>query len=109
MRISNQINIVDMEKNALVKTKSIAKEFSTDPKPDWGAYFNNKLFVTLRGITPLSGIPGLVNEARTPGVAALKVPDNTCKNVNWSKKDLLPMNENGVASDPHGLAVIRLN
>ena len=56
MRISNQINIVDMEKNTLVKTKTIAKQFSPDPKPDWSVYYNNKLYVTLRGITPLSGI-----------------------------------------------------
>ena len=116
MRVSNDVNFVDLQTNKVVATESMATSFSPDPKPDVADIVGNKMFIALRGAKPLSAIGSLENAGRTPGVAVLTISDD-CKSSSWEEKDLASMEdpdrlvtlEDGSevsASDPHGLEVI---
>ncbi len=116
MRVSNEINIIDLQTHQVVKTLSMVRPFSPDPKPDLTDIREGKLFVALRGPKPLTAIGALENPQRTPGVAVLSV-DKTCQSFEWEAKDLASMSDksrtialkNGAqatASDPHGLVVV---
>ena len=115
MRVSNDINFVDLQTNKVVATQSMATSFSPDPKPDVAHIVGNKMFIALRGSKPLSAIGSLEN-VRTPGVAVLTISDD-CKSSSWEEKDLASMEDPDrleklkdgsvvSASDPHGLEVI---
>jgi len=115
MRVSNDVNFVDLQTNQVVATQSMATSFSPDPKPDVAHIVGNKMFIALRGAKPLSAIGSLEN-VRTPGVAVLTISDD-CKSSSWEEKDLASMEDpdrlvtlkDGTevsASDPHGLEVI---
>ena len=116
MRVSNDVNFVDLQTNKVVATQSMATSFSPDPKPDVAHILGNKMFITLRGAKPLSAIGSLENVQRTPGVAVLTISDD-CKSFSWEENDIASM-ENSArlitlkdgseasASDPHGLEVI---
>ena len=105
MRVSNDVNVVELKTRRVAKTISIARPFSPDPKPDVSELQGNRLFVTLRGANPLTAINDLKNPARTPGVAVLTVGSD-CHSVSWKAADLMPMKNNPDA-DPHGLRVFR--
>ncbi len=115
MRVSNEINSVDLQAQEVVRTRSLARPWSTDPKPDLADIVGDRMFVTLRGPKPLTAIPTLENAARTPGVAVLKVHTN-CNTFDWDSKDIAPMvNPNTTtlsdgtvvtSADPHGLEVV---
>lgn len=105
MRVSNDVNVVELRTNRVAATRSIARPFSPDPKPDVGEMIGNRLFVALRGANPLTAIDALKNPARTPGVAILTVSED-CHSVSWKASDLMPM-KNNPAADPHGLNVFR--
>ncbi len=115
MRVSNDVNFVDLQTNKVVETQSMATSFSPDPKPDVAHIVGNKMFIALRGSKPLSAIGSLEN-VRTPGVAVLTISDD-CKSSSWEEKDLASMEDPDrliilkdgsevSASDPHGLEVI---
>jgi hypothetical protein len=105
MRVSNDVNVVELKTNRVAAPRSIARPFSPDPKPDVGELIGNRLFVALRGANPLTAINTLKNPARTPGVAVLTVSES-CHAVSWKASDLMPMKNNPDA-DPHGLNVFR--
>ena len=116
MRVSNDVNFVDLQTNKVVATESMATSFSPDPKPDVAHIVGNKMFIALRGAKPLSAIGSLENADRTPGVAVLTISDD-CKSSSWEEKDLASMEDPDrlvtlkdgseiSASDPHGLEVI---
>ena len=116
MRVSNDVNFVDLQTNKVVATQSMATSFSPDPKPDVAHILGNKMFITLRGAQPLSAIGSLESADRTPGVAVLTISDD-CKSLSWEEEDLASMNDSKrmvtlkdgtevSASDPHGLEVI---
>ena len=116
MRVSNDVNFIDLQTNEVVATQSMATPFSPDPKPDVADIVGNKMFIALRGAKPLSAIGSLENADRTPGVAVLTISDD-CKSSSWEEKDLASMEDldrlitlkDGAevsASDPHGLEVI---
>ena len=116
MRVSNDVNFVDLQTNKVVATQSMATSFSPDPKPDVAHIVGNKMFIALRGAKPLSAIGSLESAARTPGVAVLTISDD-CKSLSWEEEDLASMNDSKrmvtlkdgtevSASDPHGLEVI---
>jgi hypothetical protein len=116
MRVSNDVNFVDLQTNKVVATQSMATSFSPDPKPDVAHILGNKMFISLRGSKPLSAIGSLENVQRTPGVAVLTISDD-CKSSSWEEKDLASMEDPDrlitlkdgsevSASDPHGLEVI---
>jgi len=116
MRVSNDVNFVDLQTNKVVATESMATSFSPDPKPDVADIVGNKMFIALRGAKPLSAIGSLESVDRTPGVAVLTISDD-CKSFSWEEEDLASMEdpdrlvtlEDGSevsASDPHGLEVI---
>ena len=116
MRVSNDVNFVDLQTNKVVATQSMASSFSPDPKPDVADIVGNKMFIALRGAKPLSAIGSLESAARTPGVAVLTISDD-CKSLSWEEEDLASMNDPDrlvtlkdgsevSASDPHGLEVI---
>lgn len=105
MRVSNEVNVVELKTGRVAATRSIARAFSPDPKPDVGELMGNRLFVTLRGANPLTAINELKNPARTPGVAALTVSES-CHSVGWKESDLMPM-KNNPGADPHGLRIFR--
>jgi len=116
MRVSNDVNFVDLQTNKVVATQSMATSFSPDPKPDVADIVGNKMFIALRGAKPLSAIGSLESADRTPGVAVLTISDD-CKSLSWEEEDLASMNDSKrmvtlkdgtevSASDPHGLEVI---
>ena len=116
MRVSNDVNFVDLQTNKVVATQSMATSFSPDPKPDVADIVGNKMFIALRGAKPLSAIGSLESVDRTPGVAVLTISDD-CKSLSWEEEDLASMNDPDrlvtlkdgsevSASDPHGLEVI---
>ena len=116
MRVSNDVNFVDLQTNKVVATESMATSFSPDPKPDVADIVGNKMFIALRGAKPLSAIGSLENADRTPGVAVLTISDD-CKSSSWEEEDLASMEDPDrlvtlkdgsevSASDPHGLEVI---
>ena len=117
MRVSNDVNFVDLQTNTVVATQSMSAPFSEDPKPDVADIVGNKMFIALRGAKPLSAIGALEFAGRTPGVAVLTINDS-CNGFSWESKDLASMDDparlvDGIfpgqkisAADPHGLEVI---
>ena len=114
MRVSNDVNFVDLQSNTVVATQSMSTSFSKDPKPDVADIVGNKMFIALRGAKPLSAIGALEFAGRTPGVAVLTINDD-CKGFSWDAKDIASMDDSrrlvdGIfpgqqisAADPHGL------
>ncbi len=78
MRVSNEVNVVALKNGRVVETRSIARAFSPDPKPDVGELRGNRLFVMLRGANPLTAINDLKNPACTSGVAVFTVSKSCC-------------------------------
>ena len=118
MRVSNDVNFIDLQTNKVVATQSMAETFSPDPKPDVADIVGNKMFIALRGHKPLTAIGSLESADRTPGVAVLTISDN-CKSFSWEAKDLASMKDSDrtipfgltggssiTAADPHGLEVV---
>ena len=117
MRVSNDVNFVDLQTNKVVTTQSMSESFSLDPKPDVADIVGNKMFIALRGAKPLTAIGALEFAGRTPGVAVLTINDN-CKGFDWNSKDLASMDDplrlvDGIfpgqkisAADPHGLEIV---
>lgn len=115
MRVSNDVNAVDLTSLTVKKTKSMERNFSPDPKPDIADNVGKDMFVALRGAQPLTAIGSLPNPDRTPGVGVLHL-DKDCTGFEFDEKDIAPMtaNPNTViidgqevsAADPHGLEVI---
>ncbi len=108
-------NSVDLQTHEVVRTQSLARPWSTDPKPDIADIVGDRMFIALRGPKPLTAIPTLESAARTPGVAVLKVHTN-CNSFDWDPKDIAPMvsphtttlSDGTVvtSADPHGLEVV---
>ena len=118
MRVSNDVNFIDLQTNEVVATQSMATTFSPDPKPDVADIVGNKMFIALRGHKPLTAIGSLESADRTPGVAVLTICDD-CKSFSWEAKDLASMVDPDrtipfgltdgsviTAADPHGLEVV---
>ena len=118
MRVSNDVNFIDLQTNEVVATQSMSENFSPDPKPDVADIVGNKMFIALRGHKPLTAIGSLESADRTPGVAVLTISDN-CKSFSWEAKDLASMKDSDrtipfgltggssiTAADPHGLEVV---
>lgn len=115
MRVSNDLNVIDLQTNKVVKTVPMAQSFSSDPKPDIVDIVGNKMFVTLRGAKPLTAINQLESPDRTPGVAVLTLSSD-CQSFTWDEKSLLPMTNNPNkttvgdkevnVADPHGMETV---
>ena len=118
MRVSNDVNFIDLQTNKVVATQSMASNFSLDPKPDVADIVGKKMFIALRGHKPLTAIGSLESADRTPGVAVLTISDD-CKSFSWEAKDLASMTDDDrtipfgltgssviTAADPHGLEVV---
>jgi len=117
MRVSNDVNFVDLQTNKIVATQSMSASFSEDPKPDVADIVGKKMFIAMRGAKPLSAIGSLESAGRTPGVAVLTINDN-CKGFSWDSNDIASMEDSSrlleevfpgqkiSAADPHGLDVI---
>ena len=117
MRVSNDVNFVNLQTNEVVATQSMAKSFSLDPKPDVADIVGDKMFIALRGHKPLTAIGSLESVDRTPGVAVLTISDD-CKSFSWEPKDIASMvdpvrlvsgsfpGQKITAADPHGLEVV---
>ena len=85
MRVSNDVNFIDLKNNEVVATQSMATNFSPDPKPDVADIVGNKMFIALRGHKPLTAIGSLESADRTPGVAVLTISED-CKSFTWEEK-----------------------
>lgn len=117
MRVSNDVNFVNLQTNKVVATHSMSASFSEDPKPDVADIVGNKMFITLRGAKPLTAIGSLEFAGRTPGVAVLTINDD-CNGFNWDSDDIASMKDSSrlleevfpgqkiSTADPHGLEVI---
>lgn len=117
MRVSNDVNFVNLQTNKVVATHSMSASFSEDPKPDVADILGNKMFITLRGAKPLTAIGSLEFAGRTPGVAVLTINDD-CNGFNWDSDDIASMKDSSrlleevfpgqkiSTADPHGLEVI---
>ena len=92
MRVSNDVNFVDLQTHKVVATQTMSADFSLDPKPDFADIVGNKMFVALRGAKPLTAIGSLEFAGRTPGVAVLTICDD-CKSIDWESKDLASMDD----------------
>ena len=117
MRVSNDVNFVDLQTNKVVATQSMSASFSEDPKPDVADIVGNKMYIALRGAKPLTAIGSLEFAGRTPGVAVLTINDD-CNGFSWDSNDIASMEDSSrlleevftgqkiSAADPHGLEVI---
>ena len=117
MRVSNDVNFVNLQTNKVVATQSMAESFSEDPKPDVADILGNKMFITLRGAKPLTAIGSLEFAGRTPGVAVLTINDD-CNEFSWDSNDIASMKDSSrlledvfpgqkiSTADPHGLEII---
>ena len=117
MRVSNDVNFVDLQTNQVVATQSMSASFSEDPKPDVADIVGNKMFIALRGAKPLTAIGSLEFAGRTPGVAVLTINDD-CNGFSWDSNDIASMEDSSrlleevfpgqkiSVADPHGLEVI---
>jgi len=118
MRMSNHVNVVDVEGARVVKTLKLERPFLPDPAPDGLELHGGHAFVTLRGPKPLSAMTASVNPERTPGVLVMKV-HRSCLTFDFDVKDRAPMVDGRTttilfdgrevvvpASDPHGMDVI---
>lgn len=116
MRVSNDVTIVDLQTHEVIQSRTMARGWSPDPKPDVTGMMGNKMFAALRGPKPLSAITALENAERTPGVAVLTINQN-CNSFQWDVNDLASMKDETrttnladgtevTAADPHGLVVV---
>lgn len=115
MRVSNDLNFVDLQTNRVVRTIPLSRGFSRNPTPDISDTIGNTMFVALRGAKPLSAITR-EDLSRTPGLAKIQMNTN-CNGISWGSKDIAPMvqNPNSVvidgttvnAADPHGMVIVQ--
>ena len=117
MRVSNDVNFVNLQTNKVVATQSMSASFSEDPKPDVADILGNKMFIPLRGAKPLTAIGSLEFAGRTPGVAVLTINDD-CNEFSWDSNDIASMKDSSrlledvfpgqkiSTADPHGLEII---
>lgn len=104
-RILNTITVVDSETDTVVNEFSLAGAVSADPAPDLmdGSPMGHRVFVALRGPTPLSG--GHAAVGTTPGVGVIAVPAD---GLTGTLKSIAPMTNvvGGVEqADAHAIRV----
>ncbi|KYF57897.1 hypothetical protein BE08_29380 [Sorangium cellulosum] len=108
-RIQGVAEVFDVKTNARVGTVDLKGPYSSDPAPDLMAMSpsGNRIFVTLRGPTPLSGDPH-ASVGSTPGVGVIHV---TQAGKSGKLKAITPItNQDGAGverADPHAIQVRR--
>jgi hypothetical protein len=107
MRVSSDINVVNLQDYVVAQTYSMGTDFSPNPTPDVSLMIGRKLIVALRGQQPLSGINDLTNESRTPGIAVLDVSDD-CLSYEWTNAQLYRSVPDAtiMPSDIHGIEIV---
>jgi DNA-binding beta-propeller fold protein YncE len=108
-RAANRIVVVDTRSDIVVNEIALTGTVSSDPAPDLMGISpdGNRVYVSLRGRTPLTGnVPGVNNAVgSTPGVGILRV---TSGGRSGRLQAVAPISHvvGGVeTADPHGLAV----
>ncbi|WP_437736343.1 hypothetical protein [Sorangium sp. So ce1335] len=109
-RIQGVAEVFDVKTSAHLGTVDLKGPYSSDPAPDLMAMSpsGNRVFVTLRGPTPLSGDPH-ASVGSTPGVGVIHV---TQAGKSGKLKAITPItNQDGAGverADPHAIQVRRL-
>jgi DNA-binding beta-propeller fold protein YncE len=107
-RAANRIVVVDARVDRPVGEIRLDGALSTDPSPDLLAVSpaGNRVFVTLRGPTPLSGDPH-ASTGSTPGVGVLRVEQGGRTGTLQAIARITNPAGTAERADPHGIAVRR--
>jgi hypothetical protein len=108
-RGANLFEIIDVATGEHVNTVSLVGPLSADPTPDLVdiSPMGNRLFVSLRGPTPLSGDPH-VTTGTTPGLGIIQLEQNGRSGVLRSIVRMTNVDAGGVErADPHAVRVRR--
>jgi hypothetical protein len=110
-RAANKIVIVDTRTNGVVDEIGLSGSFSGDPAPDLLGISpsGTRVYVSLRGSTPLTGNVALVDNAvgATPGVAVIRVKDGGARGILQAIVRIGHVVDGVERADPHGLAIRR--
>ncbi len=108
-RASNEIVVVDTSTDEVVRTFSLAGDFSSDPAPDLMAISpsGNRVFIALRGPNPLTGNVADVDNAvgSTPGVGVVRVEQGGARGVLHAIAPITHRVDDVERADPHAIAV----
>lgn len=111
-RAANRIIVVDTTTDKVVAQIPLAGPLSDDPAPDLMAIApsGNRVFMTLRGPSPLTGNAAAVNNAvgSTPGLGVVRVEASGSRGVFQAVAPISHVVGNVEKADPHGIAVRRL-
>ncbi len=109
-RHANVAEIISVASGARVNTVSLKGPLSDDPAPDLVdiAPTGNRLFVALRGPTPLSGDPHIAT-GKTPGLGIIDLSDGGRTGVLKTIVRVTNVDDNGVErADAHAVRVRRI-
>ena len=110
-RAANKIVIVDTRTDAVVNEIRLTGSFSGDPAPDLLgiAPSGTRVYVSLRGQTPLTGNVPLVDNAvgATPGVAVIRVTDGGADGALQALVRIRHVVDGAERADPHSIAIRR--
>jgi DNA-binding beta-propeller fold protein YncE len=108
-RSGNRVVVIDTATDTLVGEFSLVGGLSADPSPDlFGlAPAGNRMYVTLRGPTPLTGDPH-ASTGSTPGVGVIRVEAGGSTGTLQAIARISNRDVGGVErADPHGIGVRR--
>jgi hypothetical protein len=108
-RGTNVAEVFDAASGAHVGTVNLAGAVSADPTPDLAdvSPAGNRLFVSLRGPTPLSGDPHVATGS-TPGLGVVQLSDGGRQGVLKAVASISNPDADGVErADPHGIRLRR--
>ena len=110
-RAANRIVVVDTTSDAVVNEIALAGTLSADPAPDLMGISpsGNRVFLALRGPTPLTGnAPGVNNAVgSTPGLGIMRVQQNGQHGVLQAIAPITHLVGGAEIADPHSVAVRR--
>jgi hypothetical protein len=109
-RHANAAEIISVESGARVNTVQLAGSLSDDPAPDLVdiAPSGNRLFVALRGPTPLSGDPHIAT-GKTPGLGIIELADGGRTGALTTIVRVTNVDDTGVErADAHAVRVRRV-
>ena len=109
-RAANRVIVVDTTTHSVVNEINLAGPISDDPAPDLLALSpsGNSVYVTLRGLNPLSGNNTNVNNAKglTPSLGVIRVEQAGMSGTLQARFAISNLDGTGVErADPHGVAV----
>jgi DNA-binding beta-propeller fold protein YncE len=107
-RAANRVVVIDPASEDVVGEFSLVGKLSADPSPDLGVSSpaGNRVYVTLRGPTPLTGDPH-ASTGSTPGVGVIRVEANGARGTLQAIAPISNVSGGVERGDPHGIALRR--